>query len=430
MAEQPTNTLSPVKAEPKARKLKPDDVEYLALEGGGGKGFAFVGAVGVLEELGVMDHVKGFSGASAGAITSFLLSIGYTKDRMLKYMLNTDFNRFFDPPQPRTRPMVGGGELVKDNDEEKEMIESLESLPLKTGFGAGILASGLAGPLGQLLLIYGLWNALDQYGDIDKIMKEKGNKPPFSLLLKYWKQYIAYMGRDMGIFSGIEARREFARLIAEPVIFSGRPRDITFEDHFKFFKKKLLITGTNLALGKTVLFSVDETPDFPVADAVRISMSLPFIYKPYVITETRKNWPPPGVYVDGGVWNNLPFREFDSEPTDDQPSSSLGTTQRKTKARTLGLRLEVTPQNKIENFGDFAKTLGTFGLFGSGETQVLSKYEDQNILLDTRGLDLIDFKPPPKDRDQAIKRARRATWRYFDRPVPPADVDEADDEET
>src|SRR5947208_13030581 len=83
-----------------SRKLKPDDVEYIAMEGGGGKGFAYVGAVQVLEKLGVLQHVKGFAGASAGAIMSMLLSIGYGSKDLMKFMKEKDFTKFFDTPFP------------------------------------------------------------------------------------------------------------------------------------------------------------------------------------------------------------------------------------------------------------------------------------------------------------------------------------------
>ena len=44
-------------AEPAASHLKPDEIRYLALEGGGGKGFAYLGAIEVLEKCGVMAHL-------------------------------------------------------------------------------------------------------------------------------------------------------------------------------------------------------------------------------------------------------------------------------------------------------------------------------------------------------------------------------------
>ena len=70
-------------------KLTPDEVQYLAFEGGGGKGVAFLGAIRALESIKINDvgilpilpegnnQIKGITGASAGAITALFLSIPF-----------------------------------------------------------------------------------------------------------------------------------------------------------------------------------------------------------------------------------------------------------------------------------------------------------------------------------------------------------------
>jgi len=68
------------------RHLLADDISYIALEGGGGKGFAYLGALQILEKLNVFDHAIGYAGASAGAITSLMLSLGYRSDEMAMFM--------------------------------------------------------------------------------------------------------------------------------------------------------------------------------------------------------------------------------------------------------------------------------------------------------------------------------------------------------
>ena len=59
-------------------RIPPDRIRYLAFEGGGGKGCAYVGALKRLHDAKVIDRALGFAGSSAGAITAFLLSIGMT----------------------------------------------------------------------------------------------------------------------------------------------------------------------------------------------------------------------------------------------------------------------------------------------------------------------------------------------------------------
>ena len=134
-------------------------------------------------------------------------------------------------------------------------------------------------------------------------------------------------------------------------------------------------------------------------------------------------------YVDGGVWNNLTFREFDGEPDYDAgtKAKSAAVTGARPKPKTLGLRLAYEPAGQVTTFGQFGLQVARFGLFGSGESQVLSQYTDQTIVLDTEGLDLVDFAPPEAAREAAIKRARRTTRKYFGLPADPKDADELDD---
>jgi predicted acylesterase/phospholipase RssA len=421
----------PAEAAGSPKRIAPAAVRYLALEGGGGKGFAYLGALGVLEELGVMDHLDGFAGASAGAITALLLSLGYDREKLERYLdEEMDFNAFFDTPVRRSRPIVRGCRLVDDTQEETELIERLKVLPTGAAIAEFVLAAGAGGLLGQMVLLY----LQAKRDEVMKAIGDRKDKPPLSLLLQHWPKYVAYMGRDMGLFDGCGARDEFERLLSEnvPSGRASRLKNVTFAQHHQIMETTLLVTGSNLTTGRTQLFSHEETPHFPVADAIRISMSMPFIYKPYVITESRPGWPPCGTYVDGGLWNNLPFRDFDAGPVPKPPANGSPARRAEvgTQPRTLGLRLEITPSRAVRDFGDLLGKTASFGLFGTGETQILSKHVDQMILLDTRGLDLVDFKPPKAKRDAAIKRARRATWRYFGLPVPEADLDPTDDAAT
>ena len=82
----------------------------------------------------------------------------------------------------------------------------------------------------------------------------------------------------------------------------------------------LVITGTNLTTKRPVVFSFGNTPDFPVTEAVGISMSIPLLFKPVrnharVIKakgrDNQYNKMHFGYYVDGGMLNNVPIHVFD-----------------------------------------------------------------------------------------------------------------------
>jgi predicted acylesterase/phospholipase RssA len=130
------------------------------------------------------------------------------------------------------------------------------------------MRSGLGGPLGLALMIW----LRPRREALMTFLAEHGDEPPFDVLLRHWPRFVAYMGRDMGLFDGGVARATFDRLLVDRMPQPGVStplRHVTFAEHYRFFGKKLLVTGTNLTTGRTQLFSADETPNFPVADAVR-----------------------------------------------------------------------------------------------------------------------------------------------------------------
>jgi len=459
--DKPKSTSAAVKNQsdkPAPRKLKVDDIEYLALEGGGGKGFAYLGAIDILEKIkgtdgrSVMARVKGFAGASAGAITALLLSIGYDFKELTQFLGNTDFDSFYDAPTPRIRPQVGssGVDVEEDSPAEQAFITGDMQAwvhAMSEGSSPGLLRKILA----TLLVPSTPPRAVTSFvtslltRQVQKLELLVNLPTAAKVILHKSNYYFAYLPNDMGLFSGQAARTLFESLLqAAAVKKAGGSRlsyrTLTFQQHWDIFKKRLLVTGTNLRTGQTQLFSKEDTPNFPVADAIRISMSLPWVFKPYIIRQRQESTDPPcGVYVDGGVWNNLPFRELDGNPPVEKPAASAAQASTKTPAkstpRTLGLRLAIDPAPKIDSVIDLTLQMLSHGLVGSGESQVLDKYVDQCIVLDTRGLDLLTFSPP-KDRDtnlRILNRSRRAVCRYFDldiNVIQPSIRDDADDEET
>ena len=108
-----------------------------------------------------------------------------------------------------------------------------------------------------------------------------------------------------------------------------------------------------------------------------------------------------GTWVDGGVWNNVPFKTFEQEPGENP--------------KTLALRLGLEERTSIQDFGDFVIRWLNFAAFGSGETQISEPNAFQTIKLDTTGLSLTNFSPPVPAKTQAIANAYRKTHEYFGR---------------
>ena len=400
-------------------KLSARAVSHLVLEGGGGKGIVFVGAVKALEESGAISFsgnrlrgVQGVAGSSAGAMTALALSIGMDHRAMLGLFRGpraTNFNRFFDlPANPRQLPRINRG---CSRATSPSLLQSHVLQPVETALRAaldGLIPDVVERNYSQLSsrtlarsLTQRLASDLHRYAVNSHHAGRDFEQKLLSPALLY---YLLNLVDDLGLFSGCFARSFLDRLLASR---NGGRANMTFAQHKAHFGTDLVVTGSNLERGQTQYFSADSTPHLAVADAVRISMSLPFIYKPVRIsaaqsrTITGGSTRYAGLWVDGGVWSNLPMRAFGPV------TSSRG---------VLGVRLGVPGRVRITSFSDFLKRyLIDFGVMGSGETDEAfsTRYRNRIVTLPTGSIDTTQFSPPPAVADPLIEQARQLTRRYF-----------------
>jgi len=68
----------------------------LIFEGGGVKGIAYIGAMQVLKDKGVLEKIERVGGTSAGAINAALYALGFTIEEQKKILGKLDFNNFMD----------------------------------------------------------------------------------------------------------------------------------------------------------------------------------------------------------------------------------------------------------------------------------------------------------------------------------------------
>ena len=400
-------------------RVAASDVEYLCFEGGGGKGIIFLGAVKELEQRGILTYgryrldpagkVKGIAGSSAGALTAVLLSCGYTS-RFLEQMLlgdastnNTptfDFNRFFDlPTSGMPRPTPTGCQDTGWSMAWRALSAALTPV-------ISTIAGGVAGV------------------DAGSGAEAKIASRPVD--------YILNLIRHWGVFSGCAAHDLFDQLIARQAArVRGNPgdwqryRNLSFANHAAIFGCKLVLTGSNFSTGKTGFFSAETTPNFPVAAAARISMSLPLIFKPMVVTAAMERQyragssaervmseaEMRGVWVDGGYFNNLPQTAFRHLPNGFE--------------RTLGFSLLEFggERRRITNFAEFVLAYANHGLFGGGESQISASTgiapNVVPLVAGDRGFQIgtTQFAFRTDAEKQAVRRlivaAERATERYF-----------------
>ena len=120
--------------------------------------------------------------------------------------------------------------------------------------------------------------------------------------------------------------------------------------------RDLYTTGTNLTRQRVQVFSFETTPTMRVADAVRISMSIPLYFRAVlldadnqVITGTPAPGQPVQVLVDGGLLANYPVDLFDyPRYLPDGPTAAPDAHGHVFNPETLGLRLDRAEQIPLD----------------------------------------------------------------------------------
>lgn len=149
----------------------------------------------------------------------------------------------------------------------------------------------------------------------------------------------------------------FSRYLSELVARKTQRPDLTLGELHALAQaqpgryRALYTTGTNLTRQRTQVFSYETHPDMRVADAVRISMSIPLYFRAvlldaddHVITGKPRPGQPVRVVVDGGLLANYPLHLFD-QPRYLPAGLPPGTT---TNPETLGLRRDRDEQIALD----------------------------------------------------------------------------------
>jgi NTE family protein len=129
---------------------------------------------------------------------------------------------------------------------------------------------------------------------------------------------------------------------------------------FAEFKRRgfrdLYICAVNASKNNPEMFSAETTPDVAVADAVRMSISIPLFFE--ALQFDGKKFGSGDYYVDGGIYNNYPIKYFDQSPYID----TSHWVKNKINWETLGCYL-YTPEHcerrqpRIENIWGFLENM-------------------------------------------------------------------------
>lgn len=309
----------------------------LVFEGGGVKGIAYCGALGVLESRGIMENVSRVAGTSAGAITAGLLSVGFTNDEIFALLKQTSFSSFMDSRWGFIRDAIG--------------------LFFKFGWYKG--------------------KKFQQWFE-QQMEKKTGNK--------------RFTFKDL-----------------QEAVSEKKPGF-----------KELAVAGTNLSTQTTEIFSSELTPEIPIANAIRISMSIPLFF--YVVNYNNYR------YVDGGLYYNYPINIFDNVKylSNKKFGKEINYDPREGaiyNCQTLGLRVDTkkeiksvfenTPPQPVKSIKDYMGALVGGYMEGMNKIHLHENDWHRTIYIDSLGVKTTQFDLDDKTVQDLVDSGKNGAQKYF-----------------
>lgn len=343
-------------------------IRNLVFEGGGIKGLAYVGALEKSLEANLFSfsNIQNIAGTSVGAITAVLVSLNYSMNDIRTTLESVNFDDFLDS-------------------DFKDPILELKS-------------------------------------------ELKENSPTINLLLThffFFKNAWNEFSQSFGLFPGAS----FRDWIEDKIHAKLGVRDATFRDlddkilngsAFKY----IFLTGSNLNTTQSEIFSHVHTPDMVIADAVRISMSLPILFYPHhKYVRNKKNQrvidPNKHQYVDGGLLNNYPIRLFDTKEETDQIE------KHHINMETLGFRLvsnelksnyEDSCKNEMNSKQSVPFIVKLFNIYQRREENLHSERsqdKERTVYIDSLDISALDFDLSREKKEKLILSGRSAVDDYL-----------------
>jgi NTE family protein len=201
-------------------------------------------------------------------------------------------------------------------------------------------------------------------------------------------------------------------------------RRATFVDFRQRGFRDLYMVATNISRGTAEVFSADTTPDVAVADAVRLSMSIPLYFE--ALQFDGQKFGQGDFYIDGGVLNNYPVQIFDQRRFAVDNPWFLGEVNWETLGCFLYNPGEFRRDLPIRNFRDYMSIL--FENMSRGQQFVAFENSRldrrRTIKIDIHDVESTDFFIQPGDAkyQEMVEAGRQAAIDYLDQYVPPASL--------
>ena len=231
----------------------------------------------------------------------------------------------------------------------------------------------------------------------------------------------------------------FRSVMAELIQRKTGDGEITFGELARTQKfRDIYLVGADLTTGLSKLFCAQQTPEVKVADAARISMSIPLIFAAIRSKDKKR------LYVDGGLLENYAIKTFDQreyvadqnhfrrteyyDKINSQTKSlkSMGKREYVYNKETLGFRLdseedismylthEEVPSKEIDSFFSYTKALVTTLIDFQNNVHLHSDDWQRTVYIDTLGVRAIDFDIPDDRKQDLVDSGVKYTERYLD----------------
>src|SRR3954452_11400737 len=353
----------------------------LVFEGGGAKGSVFAGALEVFFAAG--HQPARLVGTSAGAITATLLAAGYTPAEMLA--------------------------AVNEQRDGKPRFASFMDVPVASEFDAKMKQECQLQTILNLVDIPGVPAFLENR--IDAILIDQ-----LLALSPHFRQLFAFVECG-GLFSG----HTFVEWLNEKLENHGVPRGCTLRQMHEAKGCDLSLVITDTTNREMRVLNHRTTPDVPVAMGVRMSMSIPFVWREVV---WQKEW---GTYggvditdakiVDGGVLSNFPIDLIAC--SDDRIQKIMGARADPNASFNLGMLIDETIEvagidtkpvrdNPLRTVRRIQRIVDT--MTGARDNVLMGEFNDQVCRLPAKGYGTTEFDMP-KPKIDALVEAGRAAMR-------------------
>lgn len=334
-------------------------VKNLVFEGGGILGIAYLGVLDYLYHNGWMNKMMRVAGTSAGAITACITSFN------LPFVEIKQITNSLDYKKVASKSDLDNIKFIPED--VKEIIEKV---------------FGDANCIFRLVNNYGWYSSEYFYNWIKEVIDDQ---------FDFTKKLPPYTFADF----------------KNPYLHKNNR---TFSD--------LHIIGTNISMKTSKVFSFETTPNMEVAQAVRISMSVPLFFEavikegenPYTDSVTN-------VFCDGGVMNNYPLNIFDSPKFNASLYDGLN-------MDTLGVRFNSgLKYQKIDNLLKYIESLLHVSTYIQQQSYESNPYnKDRSIVINKGDVSSLDFDVTVNDDtyrylyQQGYEAARRffSDGRYTD----------------